>query len=190
MNWMMNNMKSLNEYTLEKTGMDINTYEFCDNMKHYFSFESCVATEQGIKFNDVTLNENIEVAGSDSLVSGTQFKSLEIRKNGWINCESEDSSFIVMNHSLKEAFVIPSMFPVGQPNTEHGYEKFPNINAVQMGAMAELQKLISVVKKLSIEDANYLKSIMGPSLEEKILRTIIDATLFDTPPANGLQNGI
>ena len=44
--------------------------------------------------------------------------------------------------------------------------------------------------KLFDEINNYLKSVMGPSLEEKILRSIIDATLFDTPPTNGQQNGV
>ena len=86
-----------------------------------------------------------------------------------------------MNHDLKESCAFPI---VG------GYEQFPSVNAIQMGAMADIQKVIATVKKLSLEDANYLKSIMGPSLEEKILRTIVDAVLFDTPPANGLQNGV
>ena len=183
-------MKSMNEYIQEKTGMSVEAQEFSHKMKDYFIYESCSPTKEGIKFNKVTLNEEISFSG-DVLEKGKTLKSLEIRKNGWLDvCEDEDNSYTIMSHNMNEAFVIPSTMPVYPPNTEGGYEKFPSVNAIQMGAMTDLQKVISTVKRLSIEDANHLKSIMGPSLEEKILRTIIDACLFDTPPANGRQNGV
>lgn len=183
-------MKSMNEYIQEKTGMSVEAQEFTHKMKNYFVYESCTPTKEGIKFNEVTLNEEISFSG-DCLEKGKTLKSLEIRKNGWLDvCEDENNSYTIMAHNMSEAFVLPSVMPVGQPNTVGDYDKFPSVNAIQMGAMADLQKVISTVKRLSIEDANHLKSIMGPSLEEKILRTIIDACLFDTPPANGQQNGV
>ena len=183
-------MKSMNEYIKDKTGFSIEVQEFAHKMKDFFAYESCCATSEGIKFNNVTLKESISFSG-DSLDEGKELISLEIRKNGWLDvCEDENNSYTIMSHNMTEAFVLPSVMPVGQPNTVGGYEKFPSVNAIQMGAMTDIQKVIATVKKLSLEDANYLKSIMGPSLEEKILRTIVDAVLFDTPPANGLQNGI
>ena len=183
-------MKSINEYIFEKTGLTVEAQEFTHKMKNFFAYENCCVTSEGIKFNNVTLKESISFSG-DSLNEGKELKSLEIRKNGWLDvCEDDNNSYTIMSHNMTEAFVLPSIMPVGQPNTVGGYEKFPSVNAIQMGAMTDIQKVIATVKKLSLEDANYLKSIMGPSLEEKILRTIVDAVLFDTPPANGLQNGV
>lgn len=182
-------MKSMNEYIFEKTGLTMEAQEFSNKMKEHFSFDKCSISKEGMKFENVCLKEDISYQNG-VISKGEIFKNLDIRKNGWIVCENEDESYILMNHNINEAFVLPSIIPVGQPNTVGNYENFPNVNAIQMGAMADLQKVISTVKRLSIEDANHLKSIMGPSLEEKILRTIIDACLFDTPPANGQQNGV
>ena len=183
-------MKSINEYIFEKTGLTVEAQEFTHKMKNFFGYDSCCVTPDGIKFDNVTLKESISFFG-DTLNAGKELKSLEIRKNGWLDiCEDENNSYTIISHNMSEEFVLPSMMPVGQPDSIGGYEKFPSVNAIQMGAMTDIQKVISTVKKLSLEDANYLKSIMGPSLEEKILRTIVDAVLFDTPPANGLQNGV
>ena len=171
-------MKSMNEYIFEKTGLTMEAQEFSNKMKKHFSFDKCSLSKEGMKFENVCLKEDISYQNG-VISKGETFNSLDIRKNGWIVCENEEESFTIMNHSLKESI-----------NFLGNYEAFPSVNAIQMGAMADLQKVISTVKRLSIEDANHLKSIMGPSLEEKILRTIIDACLFDTPPANGQQNGI
>lgn len=171
----------MNEYILEKTGLTLEAQEFTHKMKELFDYNSCSLTEAGLKFHDVKMKVGLKRGEDEVLKEGQELKSLEIRKNGWINvCENEES-YLITNYELKESFLQQNMF---------GYERFPNVNAIQMGAMTDLQKVISTVKRLSIEDANHLKSIMGPSLEEKILRTIIDACLFDTPPANGLQNGV
>ena len=171
-------MKSMNEYIFEKTGLTMEAQEFSNKMKEHFSFDKCSISKEGMKFENVCLKEDISYQNG-VISKGETFNSLDIRKNGWIVCENEEESFTIMNHSLKESI-----------NFLGTYETFPFVNAIQMGAMADLQKVISTVKRLSIEDANHLKSIMGPSLEEKILRTIIDACLFDTPPANGQQNGV
>lgn len=171
-------MKSMNEYIFEKTGLTMEAQEFSNKMKKHFSFDKCSLSKEGMKFENVCLKEDISYQNG-VISKGETFNSLDIRKNGWIVCDNEEESFTIMNHSLKESI-----------NFLGTYEAFPSVNAIQMGAMADLQKVISTVKRLSIEDANHLKSIMGPSLEEKILRTIIDACLFDTPPANGQQNGV
>ena len=156
--------------------------EFVHSLNNLFSFGKYSLTESGIQFFDVNIKTDFLNEGNVVIEKGKKLASLEIKNNGWVNvCEDENNSYLLMNHDLKESFVFPI---VGN------YEQFPSVNAIQMGAMADLQKVISTVKRLSIEDANHLKSIMGPSLEEKILRTIIDACLFDTPPANGLQNGV
>lgn len=176
----------MNEYIFEKTGLTVELQNYTHKMKSFFSFDSCGLTPEGIKFENVCLKEDITYQGN-SLKNGDVFKSLEVRKNGNLHiCENDTEKFTIINHSLKEEFALPEL-----PSSEiGGYEKFPSVNAIQMGAMTDIQKVIASVKKLSLEDANYLKSIMGPSLEEKILRTIVDAVLFDTPPANGLQNGV
>jgi hypothetical protein len=175
-------MKSMNEYIFEKTGLTLKTQEFVQSLSNLFSFDKCSLTESGIQFFDVDVKADFLNEGDVVIEKGKKLASLEIRKNGWVNvCEDENNSYLLMNHDLKESFALPI---VG------GYEQFPSVNAIQMGAMTDIQKVIATVKKLSLEDANYLKSIMGPSLEEKILRTIVDAVLFDTPPANGLQNGV
>ena len=176
-------MKSMNEYILEKTGLTMEAQEFSNKMKEHFSFDRCFFSKEGMKFENVCLKEDISYQHG-VISKGDKFKSLDIRKNGWIVCENEEESYTIMNHSLKEAINFLPMNGFG------GYEAFPSVNAIQMGAMADIQRVISTVKKLSLEDANYLKSIMGPSLEEKILRTIIDAVLYDTPPANGQANGV
>ena len=185
-------MKSMNEYILEKTGLTVEAQEFAHNMKNFFSFEGCKFSEESMIFENVVLKEDINFIGlNQKLEAGKELKSLELRKNGWlVVSENEDSSYTVIKHSLGESFVVPSTFPVYPVHHEGGYEKFSGVNAIQLGAVADLQKVIASVKKLSIEDANFLKSVLGPSLEEKILRSIIDATLFDTPPANGQQNGV
>lgn len=172
----------MNEYIFEKTGLTLKTQEFVQSLSNLFSYEKCSLTESGIQFFDVRMKSNFLNEGNVVIEKGKKLNSLEIKKNGWVNvCEDEHNSYILMNHDLKESFVFPII---------GNYEKFPSVNAIQMGAMTDIQKVIATVKKLSLEDANYLKSIMGPSLEEKILRTIVDAVLFDTPPANGLQNGV
>lgn len=175
-------MKSMNEYIFEKTGLTLKTQEFTKSLSNLFSYDRCSLTESSIKFFNVHIKTDFLNEGNVVIEKGKNLNSLEIKKNGWINiCEDKNNSYLLMNHDLKESFATPFI---------NGYEQFPSISAIQMGAIADLQKVISTVKKLSIEDANHLKSIMGPSLEEKILRTIIDACLFDTPPANGQQNGV
>lgn len=182
-------MKSMNEYIFEKTGMSLEAQDFAHKVKDYFSYEGVSVCEDCMKFSSVEMKRPVTSGGVSVLEEGKKFESLEIKKNGWMRvCEGDGSSFTVMNHDLKESFVLPSMIPV-LPH-EGGYDKFPSVNAIQMGAMADLQRVIATVKKLSLEDANYLKSIMGPSLEEKILRSIVDAVLYDTPPANGQSNGV
>lgn len=182
-------MKSINEYSIEKTGLSLEAQEFSEKMKKYFDYDSCAITESGIKFNDVTLLEDIKFTGlGKGLNKGTHLSSLEIRKNGWLDVsENENSSYTVISHNINEAFIMNDSIPV---NASHTTEEFPVVTAIQLESLAAIQKVIDNVKRLSAEDINHLKNIMGPSLEEKIFQMIIDYYMNDNPPHNGQQNGV
>ena len=183
-------MKSINDYTLEKTGLTLEAQKFADDMKNKFNYDSCSLTEYGIKFNDVTLLEDINFTGINNkgLHKNTHLKSLEIRKNGWLNvCEDDNSSYIVMSHNLNESFIMNDILPI---NNTHDTKEFPVVTAIQLESLTAIQKVIDNIKRLSIEDINHLKNIMGPSLEEKIFKIIIDSYLNDVTPNNGQQNGV
>ena len=182
-------MKSINEYSLEKTGLTLEAQGFADKMKKHFTYESCSLTESGIKFNDVTLLEDIKFTGlGKGLNKGTRLSSLEIRKNGWLDVsENENSSYTVMSHNLKESFIMNDSIPV---NASHTTKDFPVVTAIQLESLAAIQKVIDNIKRLSAEDIVHLKNIMGPSLEEKIFEMIINYYMNDNPPHNGQQNGV
>lgn len=182
-------MKSINEYNLEKTGLTIEAKNFADKMKNYFTYKTCQLTENGITFSDVTLLESIRFTGiNKGLAKGTHLNSLGIRKNGWIDvCDDNKSSYTVMSHNLNESFIMNDLIPV---NASHTTKDFPVVTAIQLESLAAIQKVIDNVKRLSVEDINHLKNIMGPSLEEKIFKLIIDSYMNDIPPRNGQQNGV
>lgn len=183
-------MKSINDYTLEKTGLTLEAQKFADIMKNKFNYDSCSLTESGIKFNNVTLLEDINFSGIDNkgLQKNTNLKSLEIRKNGWLNvCENNGNSYIVMSHNLNESFIMNDILPI---NNAHDTKEFPVVTAIQLESLASIQKVIDNIKRLSVEDINHLQNILGPSLEEKIFKLIIDSYMHDNPPHNGLQNGV
>lgn len=189
-------MKTINEFLIEKTGFDIKAQEFINLIKPYFDYNSCTLTESGLVFNDVFIKKNISFQNiKESLKKGTKLKSINFKNNGWINiCENDNTSYTIMpsKENLIKNINTNNMFPIySQDNTEHiEYNRFPVVSAIQIGALSDIQRVIQSVRKLSLEDANRLKSLLGPSLEEKILITIIDSTLQDIPPKNGLQNGV
>ena len=109
-------MKSMNEYIQEKTGMSVEAQEFTHKMKNYFVYESCTPTKEGIKFNEVTLNEEISFSG-DCLEKGKTLKSLEIRKNGWLDvCEDENNSYTIMAHNMSEIISKHVLTAVSKPS--------------------------------------------------------------------------
>ena len=54
----------------------------------------------------------------------------------------------------------------------------------------QLSNMVNAVKKLTLSDAQSLKAILGPTAEERILRSVIDAVVFDNPQSSGTANGV
>lgn len=185
-------MKSINEYVYEKTGMTIAEQSFAEKMKDLFVYENVSSNKNNaLTFTGVRMKKPILHKGQKILKESDVFERVDVLKNGWLKVHDDDgTSSTIMNYDIKESFILPSIAQTNNGIVGDLYDRFPALTAVQMGAIVDLQRIISSVKKMSLEDANRLKSLMGPSLEEKILRSIIDAVLFDTPPTNGQSNGL
>lgn len=187
-------MKKINDYVRDKTGLTIEAQVFSEKMKKHFNYESCKMTKSSILFNNVKMNEDVKFSGtSKSLLKNDVYESLEFKNNGWILVtESADKSYSIMaSKSLKEDFNMPNIIDFTAPvQNVSGTERFPVVTAVQLEALTSIHDVLQKVRKLSIEDVNRLRNLMGPSPEERILTFIIDTAVTDMPSMNGQQNGV
>lgn len=170
--------KSFSEYMAEKRGISTRAAALADKCQNIMSFGTIEESETSVKFIDVVMLEEVKLSGSRVLHKDSTIKAIEFQENGWVNvCEGDLG---VVTYSFMNGMV---------PWEPNQWNK-PNSTVVHTEAMVRIGEVIELVKKLSLEDAQHLKGILGPSLEERLLRTFIDAVVFDNPLASGQSNGV
>ena len=170
--------KTFSEYMAEKRGISTRAASIADKCQAIMTFGSIEESETSVKFIDVVMTEEVKLSGSRILAKDSNIKAVEFQEDGWVNVYEGDLG------------VVTYSFMNGMMPWEPNKWNKPNSTVVHTEAMVKINEVIELVKKMSLEDAQHLKGILGPSLEERLLRTFIDAVVFDNPLASGQSNGV
>lgn len=179
---------SYTDFIKKKYGASEVALDLADKCKKFFTFNKLNESDDSIKFIGVNILKDVEFPGSShKLTKGDTIYGLEFHQNGWISVyesNNDTRSYLAVTNPILE-----DIFGVTQP-AENQMTNLVAISAIQLDGIAKISEVVKMMKNISVQDANSLKNILGPSIEERILRNILDAVFFADPLEAGLSNGV
>ena len=178
-------MKSFSESLKEKTGGGLEANIFAEKCGKFFSFEEIRESENAVKFFNIEMNEDVEISATRKLPKGSRFAAIQFNKHGYMNIYESESDLLTYTVMQNPLFTMPTYQGGADASAPSN-----NLTVVQQECVTKISGMIDSVKKLTLADAQSLKALLGPTLEERILRSVIDAVVFDNPQSSGIANGV
>ena len=177
--------KSFSESLKERTGGGLEANVFAEKCAKFFAFEQIRESEDAVKFFNIEMMEDVEISATRKLPKGSRFAAIQFNKHGYMNIYESESDLLTYTVMQNPLFNMP---------TYQGATEFTapsnNLTVVQQECVMQITSMVEAVKKLTLADAQSLKAILGPTVEERILRNVIDAVIFDNPESSGIANGV
>ena len=170
---------NIQDYISKKycTSNDVN--EIVEKCKKYISFANYDVSEDALKFNDVTVNENIVLEGTEKNIPvGTKLAALDFTNTGWMKVYENDiqtASYIIIGNPILEALY---------------NNQSPDLTTAWSQALPHIIELINIIKQLKIADIRTFESQRGQSLEERIFTHIANEVITLPPEEVGTANGV
>lgn len=177
--------KSFSQHLKDTMGGGIEANVFAEKCGKFFSFEQIQESEDSVKFFNILMNEDVEISATRKLPKGSRFAAIQFNKHGYMNIYESESDMLTYTVMQNPLFSLPAY----QGATEFSAPS-NNLTVVQQECVLQISNMVNAVKKLTLSDAQSLKAILGPTVEERILRSVIDAVVFDNPQSSGTANGV
>lgn len=185
-------MKTISEYSKNKTGLNIQSLKALDAVSEWMEYTGWKAEDDAIILEGVKVKKDIPLSAKRTIKEGTEFDrvGLTTSKQILLYRKDEEAPYRrIMKHPLNES-VFPVIYgsgagyPEGSVIWNDGRVDGPflpagDINGIMQDALIAISNLRQRLGNLSVDQASVIAKGLGSSFEEVVLREVLRAMFHE-----------
>ena len=195
-------MKSISEYSKDKTGLDVKSLKALDAVSEWMEYKDWSAEDGVLYLYEAKAKKDIPLSAKRTIKEGTEFDKVGLTqaKQVLLYRKDEDRPYRrIMKHPINEdAFPVVysplSGYPAGPVIWNDGridgpFQPYNDVNGVLQDAIVTVSNLKERLGRLTVEQAAALVRGLGATFEELVVKETLKAVFkeLDYPSHFGLR---